>query len=301
VFKNINNSLLIFGLILILLSSSYVSASSLSPKQNNLDEPLYADIRIIVNEIDHDNQTYILISIIIYNLVDRPLNINIIEYPSMEIYYNNVPVVRQTLIISNSSFYLSPHEIITLYNASILINRNITLEIFSGIYKVFKYGIYTDNVTSLIIGGNTVYIVYIDMLTIKTGSVIIVQSSTLNTNDSYISILVNDTDTVPEEINEEASHNESSLIGNFIEINETEESITNTGILRTPSLINNEAETSHILPSYTAYNSLENISQNLQENENHSDTTYDLVLAAITVIIILVLAKAITYVLRGKT
>jgi len=301
VFKNINNYLLIFGLILILLSSFYVSASSLAPKQNNLDKSLYADVRIIVNEIKHDNQTYVLISIIIYSLVDYPLNISVIEYPSMEIYYNSIPMVCQSIIISNSSFYLNPHEIITLYNASILINRNVTLEIFSGIYKVFKHGVSMNNVSSHIIGGNTVYIVYSDMLTISTGSVIILQSLHPSTSTSYITILVNNSDAKREEINGEASHNVSSLIDNFTEINEPEESIINASIAGSASLTNNVTETSYVLSSYITYNSLENISQNFSGKENYITINYDLVLATITAIIILVLAKAITYILRRKT
>lgn len=300
-FKKINSYLLVFGIVLILFSSIYVPALSPPIRYTGLDKRLCADVRIIVNRINKDNQTYMLVSIIIYSLVDYSLDINVIEYPYMEVHYNDIPMINQSIITSNSSFTLKPHEIITLFNASILINRNVTLQIFSGVYKVSKQGISMGNALNYIIGGSIVYIEYSDKLTISTGPVIVLQSSHPNTGTSYITIPVNNTETRSEEILEETSHSTSSIMDNFTGTNEPNEPIVEASTAGSPSPTNSATETAYVPSSYTTYNSQDNISQKFWKKEDHPTINYDLVLAIITAIMILILAKAITYIMRRKT
>ena len=292
-----NKSLVFLTLILFLLltfNSLNIEVYSFTLENDSTENNHLIDIRIFVDKYIINNKTYIILSIILYNLEDEFLTIHIIRPPYMKILYNNEFLLNQTINIHNESLQLKPLTNITLFNTTILICQNTTLEIFSGAYIAIKYSKIENTTTKYLLSGSIVCIEYKDRIIIGTGPSISLQSIKNNLQTSFISIPVNES----RELNNKTSQEASTKINHTSPM-----AADNAEILSESYTLQSNQSTGlgNYTSTYSLYRTEASGEKHASQNKEIPSVNYDLIIAIITTVSIIIIAKLIVYIWRRKT
>jgi len=283
--------------LIFLLTFNFLNASvlSLTLDRDNVENNQLIDIRIIVDKYINNNKSYILLSAILYNLVNDPLTVHIIKLPYIKILYNNNFLLNQTINIHNKSLHLKPLSNITLFNTTFLISQNITLEVFSGAYVAIKYSDIEHTSAEYVLNGNIIYIEYKDRIVIGSGPSISLQSINNNSQTSFINIPLNGS-------GELANETIEGILPriNYPSSNMTENTMSHSRSY-TDSLFNQSTFPDNYKISNNLYKTVTYEEKHNVQNRIISYVNYDLIIAFITTISIIIIAKLIVYILRRNT
>lgn len=266
--------LVLLPFFLLIFSPFNIKAYTFSLGNNNMENNKFIDIGIIIDRYIYHNKTYIILSIVIYNLKDTLLNIRVIRCPYIKILYNNEFILNQTINIYNKSFQLNPLTNITLFNTTILIRENTTLEIFSGTYIATMPS--KEENSTFLLSGSTAYIQYRDRIIIGSGLSPSLQSMRNNLRSLFASIPLNESrklnNNTMQEAHEETNFTDTETMSNLSENNTFKLNITET------------SGEEHII-----------------NDEEKPFINYDLIIAIITTLLIIGAAKIMVHILRKRT
>lgn len=293
----VNKSLVFLTLILFfLLTFNFLNIEvySFTLDNDSTENNHLIDIRIVVDKYIINNKTYIILSIILYNLENEFLTIRIIRPPYIKILYNNKFLLNQTINIHNKSLQLKPLTNITLFNTTIQLCQNTTLETFSGAYIATKYSKIENTTTEYVLSGSIVYIEYKDRIIIGTGPSLSLQSVKNNLQTSFISIPVNES----REFNNKTSQEATTKINHTSPIaTDNAEILSELYTLQ----FNQSMSPGNYTSTYGPYKTEASEEKHDSQNEEKIFINYDLIVAIITTVSIIIIAKLIVHILRRKT
>ncbi len=289
-------------IMVLLVLPNVLPIMSESPKGRvDLSGKPFVDVRVTVNSVNIDNETYVYVSLILYNLINESISLYVVDYPSIKVSFNDQVILDQLIIVDNESLVLGSYEVKVLFNTSFLMNRNVSLEIYPGMYLVATTDYWKGNTTEkYIVKGNTVYIEYRDRIIISTESVVLLQSvgipSTMKlfgepSNDTCVTQGHNDI------VHVEGTSN-TSISNQYGSVNETF-MVDNAGIPM--GNITSESNTSKTMQKPMDTAEAESKEHNGNTGGDQLSIGYEFLTAFTIAIIVLAIAKLIVYVLNRKT